>query len=293
MVGKYIRAAEQRLGARLLHRTTRRQTLTDVGALYYERCKQVLAEVDLADRTASELQSDPRGMLRIVAPVGFGARCLTPVIAEYLNRHPDVQVELTLDNGRPDLIGGGYELGIQMGDVSDDSLIARPLRPYRRILAASPQYVSHHGVPSHPSELKRHVCLGLSYWRHSDLWCLERPGGERCEVKVRGRFTANHGEALRQAAICGVGIVLQPEVLLAEDIASGRLVPILPDWSFVPTPMYLVYAQDCRPSAKMRSVIDFLLDTFQSTNTIKHLSQPGLKLLKNEPKKIDLTGMAS
>ncbi|HZS57999.1 MAG TPA: LysR family transcriptional regulator [Gemmatimonadaceae bacterium] len=262
MVGKYIRAAEQRLGARLLHRTTRRQTLTDVGALYYERCKHVLAEVALAESTATELHRKPRGVLRIVAPVGFGTECLTPAIAEYLNRYPDVKVDLTLDNGRPDLLAGGFELAIQMGEVFDTSLIARPLRPYRRILAASPEYVSRHGLPSHPSDLKQHVCLGLSYWRHRDRWCLEGPGGARCEVEVDGRFTANYGGSLRQAAIGGVGIVLQPETVLAEDITAGHLLPILPDWSYVPTPIYLAYAPNHRLTAKLRTMTDFLLARF-------------------------------
>lgn len=262
MVGKYIRQAEQRLGARLLHRTTRRQTLTDVGALYYERCKLVLQEVELADNTGTELQNFPRGLLRMVSPVGFGSRHLTPTIAGFLQQYPDVEVELTLDDGRPDLIGGGYELGIQIGGVFDDNLIARPLRSYRRIMAASPAYAARHGLPTSPEQLEQHACLGLAYWRHHDVWRLQGPQGLQAEARVSGRFTANNGEALRQAALCGMGIVLQPEVLLGEDIRSGRLLPVLPDWSYVSTPIYLVYASNRRPSAKLRLMIDFLLERF-------------------------------
>ena len=262
MVGKYVRAAEARLGARLLHRTTRRQTLTEVGALYYERCKQALAEVELAERAGIELQSQPRGRLRMVAPVSFGTAQLTPAIADFLARYPEVQVELTLDNGRPDLIGGGFELGIQIGAVFDGALVARPLRPYRRIMAASPDYVARHGLPAHPDELERHACLGLTYWRHHDAWRLTGPDGAYVEVRANGRFSANQGEALRQAALGGIGIVLQPEVLLADDLAAGRLVPVLPGWAYVPTPMHLVYAQDRRPSATLRAMADFLLERF-------------------------------
>ena len=262
MVAKHVRTIEQRLGARLLHRTTRRQHLTEVGRLYFERCKRVLAEVELAEASASELQASPRGLIRLVAPVSFGSQSLAPVLAEYLARHPDVDVELTLDNRAPDLINEGYELGIQIGDVDAAGLVARPLRPYRRVLAAAPGYLARHGRPEHPEQLSAHSCLGLSYWRHHHRWHLLGPNGEVCIVPVSGRFSANQGSALRSAAVHGAGIVLQPEVLLADDMAAGRLVPVLPAWSYKPTPMYLIYAQDSRPTAKLRSVIDLLLQCF-------------------------------
>ena len=262
MVAKHVRTIEQRLGARLLHRTTRRQQLTEVGRLYYERCKRVLSEMELAEASASELQASPRGLVRLVAPVSFGSHSLVPVLADYLARHPEVNVELTLDNRVPDLINEGYELGLHIGKIDTVGLVARPLRPYRRILAAAPSYLAQHGQPEHPEQLKTHSCLGLSYWRHHDRWHLLGPGGESCEVSVAGRFSSNQGSALRNAALHGAGIVLQPEVLLADDITAGRLLPVLPAWSYKPTPMYLIYAQDSRPTAKLRSVIDLLLKHF-------------------------------
>ena len=262
MVAKHVRTIEQRLGARLLHRTTRRQQLTEVGRLYYERCKKVLSEVELAEASASELQASPRGLVRLVAPVSFGSHSLAPVLADYLARHPEVNVELTLDNRAPDLIKEGYELGIQIGEIEATGLVARPLRPYRRILAAAPSYLALHGQPEHPEQLNAHSCLGLSYWRHHDHWHLLGPDDEFCKVMVKGRFSSNQGSALRNAALHGAGIVLQPEVLLADDIAAGRLVPVLSAWSYRPTPMYLIYAQDSRPTAKLRSVIDLLLKCF-------------------------------
>lgn len=262
MVAKHVSAIERRLGATLLHRTTRRQQLSDVGRLYYERCKQALAEVALAEASASELQASPRGRLRMVAPVGFGSHSLVPALADYMAKHPEVNVELTLDNRRPNLSDGGQELGILIGDVTDAGLVARPLRPYRRVLAASPAYLASHGCPEHPEQLARHSCLGLSYWRRFNHWRLVGPDGATCEVTVQGSFTANQGNALCLAALNGLGIVLQPEVVLADDLAAGRLVPVLPGWSLTPSPMHLIYPQDLRPSAKLRSAIDFLVARF-------------------------------
>ncbi|WP_035054249.1 LysR family transcriptional regulator [Andreprevotia chitinilytica] len=266
MAAKHIRTIEQRLGARLLHRTTRRQQLTEVGRLYYERCKQALAEVELAEASALELQASPRGRLRMIAPVSFGSHGLVPVLTAYMALYPEVSVELTLDNRVPDLIEEGYELGIHIGDIAPPDLVARPLRPYRRVLAASPSYLARHGQPEHPEQLSAHACLGISYWRRHDRWRLQGPAGETCEVVVKGPFTANQGSALRIAALHGAGIVLQPEALLADDLATGRLLPVLPEWSYMRTPMYLIYAQDRRPTAKLRSVIDFLLLHLGSEN---------------------------
>jgi DNA-binding transcriptional LysR family regulator len=262
MVAKHVREIEARLGARVLHRTTRRQTLSDVGRLYYERCKQALASIEFAEASASELQASPRGLLRMTAPVSFGTHGLVPALSQYMANHPDVTVELALDNRRPHLLDDGFDIGILVGEPDDMSLVARPLRPYRRILAAAPAYLANHGLPTHPSQLSAHDCLGPSYWRRHDHWRLVGPGGESCEVDVQGRFSANQGNALREAALHGMGIALQPEAVLADDLATGRLLPVLPEWSLIPSPMYLVYAQDRHPSAKLRTAIDFLLSRF-------------------------------
>ena len=262
MVAKQVSAIEERLGARLLQRTTRRHQLTEVGQLYLDRCRAALAGVALAEASAHELQQSPRGALNVVAPVGFGSRTLAAALADYLARYPQVTVDLALDDRPEERVRQGVELGIVMGDLRDDSLVARPLRPYRRVLAAAPAYLAARGVPSHPRELIAHSCLGLKYWRHHDRWHLRGPGGETCEVAVAGRLTADHGDALREAAVAGAGIVLQPADALEAALAAGWLKPVLPDWSFRTTPMHLVYAQDRRPTAKLRSAIDFLVQRF-------------------------------
>lgn len=262
MVAKHVAEIERRLGVRLLHRTTRRQQLSDVGRLYYDRCKRALAEVERAEASALELQESPRGNLRLVAPVSFGSHCLVPALGEYMSLHPDVTVDLILDNRHPNLGDGGFELGIYIGEANEPGIVARPLRPYRRILAASPEYIRQHGEPSDPQQLREHLCLGPSYWRKHNQWQLVTVDGRVASVTVSGRFTANQGEALRMAALRGMGIVLQPEVVLADDLASGRLSPVLPDWSLKPSPMFLIYPQDARPSAKLRSVVDFLMERF-------------------------------
>ncbi|RDJ00521.1 LysR family transcriptional regulator [Dyella solisilvae] len=270
MAGKHIRAIEQRLGARLLHRTTRRQQLTEVGRLYYERCKQVLADVELAEASASELQATPRGRLRLTAPMSFGSRRLTPALTDYLQRYPDVSVDLTLDNRVVDVVGEGYELAIRIGAIDDPQLVARPLLPYRMLLVASPGYLARHGTPQHPRDLSTHVCLGLSNWRRRDQWRLTGADGEICDVPVHGRLSVDHGDALRVAALHDAGIVLQPEVLLADDLEAGRLESVLPGWAPPATPMHLLYAPDRRPTAKLRSMIDFLLERFGARSEQSH-----------------------
>lgn len=262
MVAKQIRAIEDRLGARLLHRTTRRQQLTEVGRLYLDRCKSVLEAVELAEGSALELQSTPRGQLRIVAPVGFGSRILAPALVEYMNAYPEVEVALTLNDRPEELVSRGHELGVVIGDTRDVGLIARPLEPYRRTLAAAPSYLAARGHPQHPRELADHECLGILYWRRSDRWVLHGPEGEVCDVPVRGRFTSTQGSALRRAAVCGAGIVLQPEHALADDIRSKQLVPVLPAWTYASTPMHLIYAPDRKPTAKLRCAMDFLVTRF-------------------------------
>lgn len=261
MAAKHVREIERRLGAKLLHRTTRKHQLTETGALYYERCKRALHEFEQAEASADELRSTPRGRLRMVAPVSFGSERLAPVLAAYLERHPEVSVDLTLDNAPTHLLREDYHLAIHVGALDSADLVARPLQAYRRVLAASPAYIARHGQPEAPGQLRDHACLGISYWGKKEFfWALSGPGNQQCHVPVVGPFSANDGRALRAAALAGTGIVLQPEMVLEGDLDAGRLVPVLPAWSHAPTPVQLVYPRDRQPTAMLRTVIDFLVE---------------------------------
>lgn len=255
MVGQHVRALENRLGSRLLNRTTRRQSLTEVGRLYYERCRQILLDIDDADRTASQLRAAPRGRLRVNAPVSFGVHALTPVIAEYLDTYPEVEVDLTVNDRVIDLVEEGIEVAIRVGVLADSGLVARSLAPYQLVICASPDYLAKFGQPHKPADLARHNCLSFDRWEAPHVWTFA--SGE--SVPVRGVLRTNNGEALRVAALRGLGIIKQPLVLLADDIRSRRLVRVLPDYELPTRPMHLVYLPDRRPTPKLRTFIDFVL----------------------------------
>lgn len=265
MVGKHIRAIETRLGARLLSRTTRQQSLTEIGRLYYERCKQLLEDLRDAEASAEEIRLAPRGLLKIHAPVSFGSECLAPAVAAYLRLYPDIRIDLTLSDrhvDRPvDLVEEGYDAAILIGPLADSELVARSLRPYAMWLCASPDYLGRAGTPQTPQDLASHNCLAFSLWRRRKLWRFHEQG-RRQDVPVDGQLVANNGQALKAAAIAGLGIILQPEILVADDVRAGRLVRILADCEPPLRPMYIVHLPDRRPAAKLRAFIDFVIGQF-------------------------------
>ncbi|CAD5264257.1 LysR family transcriptional regulator [Bosea sp. 62] len=263
MVGKHLRFLEERTGARLLHRTTRRQSLTEIGSAYYERCKLVLAEADAADAIAQNLRATPRGKLRINAPLSFGAHSLTPALIRYMQRYPEVSVDLSLTDRVVDLAEEGYDAVIRISPLKDSGLIARALRPYQLIACASPAYLAARGTPQVPADLADHECLGFAYWAAPPLFDWEFIGPSGIErVTVRSQFLTNNGQALRQAALSGFGITLQAEDLLREDIANGRLVRILPGYEGPTRPMHIVFMPDRSPTPKLRSFVDFIVAEF-------------------------------
>jgi DNA-binding transcriptional LysR family regulator len=261
MVAKQIKDIEQRLGTKLLNRTTRKQSLTDVGALYYERCKKVLDAVELAEGTAMELSTVPRGTVEILSPISFGTQSLIPILCEYMKKYPEVSVSITLDNRIAFLTYDEFELAIRVGTFDEPDIVARPLRSYKRILAASPLYLDTYGIPEHPKQLCDHNCLELAYWRIKNTWDLQHTNGERCEATIKGQFLSNLGSALLIAALNDAGIILQPEPILKDDITNGSLVHVLPDWSYKSTPIYLTYLKNNKQSAKLKSVIEYITDS--------------------------------
>src|SRR5690348_1316812 len=261
MVGKHLRALEEHLGGRLLNRTTRRQSLTDLGREYYDRCKRILADVEAADGIADAMHAAPRGVLRVSAPSSFGNHALIAALPDFFERYPEVAIDLSLDNRIVDLVEERFEVAIRIGALPDSNLVARPLADYRMVVCASPGYLARHGVPERLADLSGHDCLGFSHWKIRDEWHLEGPQG-RETVRVRGRFQANSGQALRMAALLGLGIVMQPEVLLAEDLGAGRLVQVLPDYATFARPMHVVYHADRYSNPKLRCFVDFVVERF-------------------------------
>jgi DNA-binding transcriptional LysR family regulator len=261
MVGKHVRSLEDRVGARLLNRTTRQQSLTEVGRLYYQHCKQLLADAEAADTCANELLAAPRGLLKIHAPVSFGSQRLAPVLARYLKLHAEVSIDLALSDRVADLVEEGYEAAIRIGILPDSGLTARALKPYTMWLCAAPSYLSANGTPQTAQDLAAHNCLGFSYWQKKNTWRFSHEGRSET-VQVQGRFSVNNGQALRMAALEGFGIIMQPEILVGEDVAAGRLVRLLPDHELPSRPMHVVYLADRRPTPKLRSFVDFMVEAF-------------------------------
>jgi DNA-binding transcriptional LysR family regulator len=256
MVSKHVQDLEAHLGARLLNRTTRKVSLTEVGRVYHERCAQILADIAETESAVGALQARPRGRLRINAPVSFGALHLTAAVADYMAAHAEVTVELTLNDRVVDLVEEGYDLAVRIARLADSSLIARRLAPCRMVVCASPAYLERRGRPRRPADLAGHDCLDYRYQAREE-WQFEGPEGP-VSVRVRGSLEANNGDALRAAAVRGTGVVLQPSFIVGADLAAGRLVPVLPGYRVPELAIHAVYPPGRHLSAKVRSFIDFL-----------------------------------
>lgn len=263
MVGNHVRELERRLKGRLLNRTTRSQSLTELGKRYHAQCLDILALVDSAELDAREMQTSPRGRLRVSCPVTYGTRALIPVLASYLDHYPEVQVELALNDRIVDLAVDGFDAAIRIGVLPDSGLIARPLRPSPRIACASPAYLSRHGHPQVPTDLAQHNCLAFMFATGPERdWRFPRPDGNGSEhIVVRGRLDVNGGLALREAALAGLGVILQPQMMLQADLDAGLLVRLFPDWPAPSWPVHVVYLPDTRMPPKLESFIAFLQDT--------------------------------
>ncbi len=263
MVAKHIAMLEKHLGTLLLHRTTRRQSLTDVGRNYFERCKIVLAEVQEADAIALDMQQRPSGTLKVSAPVTFGSFSLAPFVTRYLHRFPETQVDLELSDRLVDPFEEGYEVVIRIGALADSSIIAHPLQPYRLIACASPAYLARHGVPATPAELVNHACLVYGIWSPSKpcRWVFSQAGKVE-EVHPQGRMRSNDWKALLHAALEGYGITLGPATILSEEIRQGRLVQVLPDYAGPARPMHVLIPAGRRQTVKIRSFVSAIITEF-------------------------------
>ncbi|WP_095152104.1 LysR family transcriptional regulator [Pseudomonas sp. Irchel s3b5] len=264
MVGNHLKALEQRLGVRLLNRTTRRQRLTEFGAAYYQRCLEVLGLVADSERLAEQALDEPSGTLRITAPLTFGTERLAPALSEFSLHNPRVKLDVTLTNRRPDLLENGLDVAFRLGELEASNLIARPLIDYTLTMCASPAYLARRGTPQIPEDLQHHDCLSFAYpagddWHSVEKeWRLAGPDGDVLVV-VSGPMLINSSAGLHQAARTGMGIVMLPDALVEQDLKDGKLLALMPDYCPPSRPMNLMYAQDRYRLPKLRRFVDFAL----------------------------------
>jgi DNA-binding transcriptional LysR family regulator len=268
MVGNHLRALEQRLGVQLLQRTTRRQRLTEFGSVYYQRCLDVLGLVADSERLAEQALDEPRGLLRIAAPLTFGVERLTPALSEYALLYPQVKLDVVLTNGRPDLLENGLDVAFRLGSFDESSnLIARPLIDYTLTVCASPDYIARRGMPHTPQDLQQHDCLSFAYpagddWQSVEKrWRLSGPEGEVL-VDVSGPLLINSSAGLHQAARNGMGIMMLPDALVEQDLREGKLVKVVADYPPPSRPMHLLYAPDRYRLPKLRRFVEFAMRTW-------------------------------
>lgn len=263
MIAKHVKALETRFGTRLINRTTRRQSLTEFGEEFLVHCRSILAGVEAMDVMAAETVATPRGKLRVNAPVSFGSSLLVPMVANYLRRHPKVEVDLVLEDRRVDMVKEGFEVIFRIGALPEASdVIARKLLPFELTICASPGYLVKRGNPAVPEDLVQHECQGYAFSLQAaeTHWRLLR-GRKVHEVAIRSRLRISNAAGLVTAALDGFGIVLVARSLVREHYQSGRLVEVLPDYSVQSRPLHLLYA-DRRTTPKVRTFIDEVMKTF-------------------------------
>jgi DNA-binding transcriptional LysR family regulator len=255
MVSNHIQALEERLGARLLNRTTRRVSLTDVGRAYYERCRRILVELEEADQAAGLLQTTVRGTLRLYVGVHI-MPFIAPVVVEFLERHPEASVDLNSGERNVDMVEEGLDLAIRAVQPADANVILRRLASWHHILCCAPSYIDKHGAPRRLDDLARHNCLRFSLYPFGDEWHFTGPGEAQVSVKVAGNLVTNNASVLRSSALAGQGIVMAPTFIGAEDLKAGRLVRLLPDHRAVDFAINATYPTRHHLSTKVRSFLD-------------------------------------
>jgi len=261
MVGNHVQSLEDRLGVRLLNRTTRKVSLTETGKYYYERSSQILAELDEADRTAGALSTTPRGTLKVYTSSAI-VRFLLPVVSEYMELYPSIALDFSIGERMVDMIEDGYDLVIRTVPPPDSSLVARKLTPWRHVLVCSPAYFESHPMPQKPAEVADHNCLQYAYYPYGEEWRFEDGAGRQESVKIGGNAVSNSAEMLRFLTLNGKGIFLAPSFVVFDDIAEGRLVKIMPDYRPVEFSINAVYPNRSHLATKVRLFIDLLAERF-------------------------------
>lgn len=264
MVGRHIQFLERRLGATVLVRTTRQQRLTEAGQFFFQRCKAILDEIAATERSMCAVSSEPSGRLKISAPVTLGTACIAPALVDFMALHPRLTVDLRLDDNIVDLINGGFDAAIRVGALADSGLVARPLAAYKLLVCGSPDYLSRYGTPRCLADLVKHQTLGFAHWPRHGGWQFQLPKSSGLQMP-ESRLTCNVGGALRVAAVRGFGLIMQPELLMRNDIQNGLLIPVLTDVLAPKLPVQILFHKDRLLLPKMRAFVDFMVSKYSNS----------------------------
>ena len=262
-VSKHVSSLETRLGARLLNRTTRRVSPTEIGLAYYDRARRVLNDAGEADALVTAMQAEPSGVLRVSVATDFGVNHLSPILGPFLHRYPDITVNMLLDNRYVELISEGFDLAVRIGDLEDSSLRARKLATTHKMLIASPAYLEEYGRPARIDDLNEHKLLHYGGHAAGAVWRITSPTGETRQVRSAGWLTVNDGQSLLTAAINGLGIAFLPAFLYGDAVRSGRLVPAIAGLAPEAHGIYAVYPPGRYTQPKVRAFIDYLVESFR------------------------------
>lgn len=260
-VSRHVSELEQRLGVRLMHRTTRKLSLTPEGEVFLARCRDILSSIDAAEAEVSTHTVKASGLLKLSVPVSFGIRHLAPLWSEFLEAHPEVTLDVQLADRVVDLVDEGFDLAVRIARLPDSSLVSRRLASTRLVLCASPDYLVRRGTPQHPSELGDHDVVGYSLLAMGDQWQFLGPEGP-VTIKVRPRMWSNNGDSCIAATLRGAGIQLQPTFLIHNQLASGELVELLPQFRSAELGIYVIYPTRKFVLPKVRAMVDFLSARF-------------------------------
>ena len=265
VLSRQVLELETRLGTRLLNRTTRRLSLTETGAAYFERCVQILDDLREADAAAGATTATARGRLRINAPLTFGNLHLAPLWGEFPKLHPAVELDITLTDRVVDLVEEGFDLAVRIaptGRLPSSSLVARTIADDRIVLCASPGYLRGAPALTHPADLAAHAVMAYAWWSGGDTWQFSGADGATADVTVRPRLRTNSGDTCRAAALADQGVIYQPAFLVGPDLRAGRLVELLSDWRGPTLDIHAVYPSRTHLSGKVRAMVDFLAQAF-------------------------------
>jgi DNA-binding transcriptional LysR family regulator len=262
-ISRHVADLEQRLGVRLLHRTTRRLSLTEEGRLFFDRAKELLESIDEAESQVTLRAGEARGLIRVNAPVTFGALHLAPLWGPFADANPRVSLDITLSDRVVDVVDEGYDLAIRITAIPDSTLITRKLASTRMVLCASPTYLDRRGLPAHPRDLAQHAVISYTYWSTRDEWHFTGPDGP-VAVRIVPRIHTNNGDTCRRAALAHHGLVLQPDFIVGDDLRRGDLIEVMPAYRSIEVGIYAVYPSRKNLPLKTRRLIDFLADALRT-----------------------------